>query len=58
MATYSGLKSKDELASLDNLLASLICSWNLSKEEKDIIFATQLKLFSIRTISLPKIIHL
>jgi hypothetical protein len=30
MAAYSGLKSKDELASLDNLLASLICSWNLS----------------------------
>jgi hypothetical protein len=42
MAAYSGLKSKDELASLNNLLASLICSWNLSKEEKDIIFATQL----------------
>jgi hypothetical protein len=33
MAAYSGLKSKDELASLDNLLASLICSWNLSKAD-------------------------
>ncbi len=33
MVAYSGLKSNDELASLDNLLASLICSWNLSKAD-------------------------